>query len=143
MSAPDTPAVDPGHALDDPEVHSAVHDLVAQMVDPARARHGPLPSVGSDHWWRAPADVQLASLLVLAEAWVVYDPERAVRERLRSLSTDLSGAADWSAIARAHVTPDGLEHRRAAPGPLARAVDPAVAARWAATGTTEAEGRTA
>lgn len=143
MSAPDTPAVDPGHALDEPELRSAVHDLVAQMVDPARARHGPLPSIGSDQWWRAPADVQLASLLVLAEAWVIHDPEHALRERLRSLSTDLSGAADWSAIARGHATPDELDHRRAAPGPLARAVDPAAAAHWAATGTTEAGGRTA
>jgi hypothetical protein len=125
--------------LDEPELRAAVHHLVSQMVDRAREQHGPLPGIGTQRWWTAPADVQLAALLVLAEAWLVHDPDRAVRERLREMSHDLSDATDWKALARHHATPGELEERRSQPGPLARDVDPHAAAHWAATGTTEAE----
>jgi hypothetical protein len=124
--------------LDEPELRAAVHHLVSQLVDPARDQHGPLPGVGTQRWWTAPADVQLAALLVLAEAHLLADPVRAARALLRDISHDLSTATDWKALARHHAMPGELEARRAQPGPLARDVDPHAAAHWAATGT-EAE----
>jgi hypothetical protein len=125
--------------LDEPELRAAVHHLVGQMVEPAREQHGPLPGVGTPRWWTAPADVQLAALLVLAEAHLIADPVRAARALLRELSHDLSNATDWKSLARHHATPGELETRRARAGPLARRVDPHAAAHWAATGTSGAE----
>jgi len=71
---------------------------------------------------------------VLSEAWCVYDPERVVRQRLRAMSGDLSGGLDWAAESR-RPSRGTLAARRAEPGPMARPVDAAAAARWARTGS--------
>lgn len=47
-----------------------------------------LPVVGSPRWWAAPDPVRVAALLVLAESYLVVDPERQVRALLRSVSWD-------------------------------------------------------
>lgn len=137
MSTRDTPT-----GLDDPELRAAVHQLVAQMVGPAREQHGPLPGVGTPPWWAAPADVQLAALLVLAEAHLIADPQSAAATMLKDASTAISGGLDWTAAAT-NPSHAELARRRDAPGPAGRDVDPHAAARWAATGNTGAEVKTA
>lgn len=57
-------------APDHDDLLVAVHAVVHPIVERARA-HGPLPTVGSAAWTSAPAVVQVAVLLVLAEAWIV------------------------------------------------------------------------
>lgn len=121
----------------DAEVLAAVHGLVAPHVLAAEQRGG-LPPVRSDDWLNAPPAVQLAALLVLAEAWLVANPEQVIRSRLRAASDDISGAADWPYLisggttTRApggepahlpypgHVPHDEIRRRRGQPGPLAR-----------------------
>lgn len=134
-------------ALDEPQLRAAVHHLVAQMVDPARQRHGAVPGVGTTDWWTAPADVQLASLLVLAEAHLICVAQTAAAraheaQQLKDSAVDISEALHWAAEA-GHPVHTELARRRATPGPLTRHVDRAAAARWAATGTTTPEGETA
>jgi len=72
-------------------------------------------------------------VLVLALAWCLHDPERAVRQRLREMSYDLAAGHDWAAASR-RPTAVTLRSRRAQLGPMARAVDPVAARRWALTG---------
>ena len=49
-----------------------------------------LPAVGSTRWWQAPTPLRIAALLVLAEAYLIADPERQVRERLKAASVAVS-----------------------------------------------------
>lgn len=84
---------------DDVAVRLAVYAVVDPIVRAAR-RHGALPRLGSEQWDDAPVLARVAVLLVLAEGHVVCDPERAVRQRLREMSYDVSAAHDWSAASR-------------------------------------------
>ena len=120
--------------LDEPELLAEVHRLVTPVLAAVRRRHGLIPGVGTPRWWGAPDDGKLAGLLVLAEAWCFYDPERVLRQRLREMSWDLSAGLDWAAASR-RPTPDTLRSRRERPGPMLRRVDPEAAARWARTGS--------
>jgi len=121
--------------LDDPDLLIEVFRLVNPAVEAARRAHGGrLAGVGTRQWWDASDDAKVAGLLVLSEAWCVYDPERVVRQRLREMSWDLSAGLNWAAASR-RPTPDALRSRRERPGPMLRRVDPAAAARWAATGS--------
>ncbi len=121
---------------DDAELHAEVHRLVHPRMLVARELCGRVPGTGTSAWWAAPDDAKIAGLLVLAEAWVIHDPERAVRQRLREMSYDLSQATDWTSAAQrpSHVE---LERRRAEPGPRWQSFDPQAAARWVATGSSE------
>ena len=66
--------------LDDPDLLAEVFRLVNPVVEAVRtARGGRLAGVGTRQWWDASDDVKIAGLLVLSEAWCVYDPERVVR----------------------------------------------------------------
>lgn len=135
MSTQNDPAADTGpmidHRPEEDELRSAVHELVTQYIDRATAQRSPIPGVGTDAWWTAPADTQLAAVLILGEAWLIHDPVRTVRERLRQMSWDLSGACCGKLGGPSHAI---LAERRAQPGSTARAFDPAAAARWVATG---------
>ena len=123
--------------LDDPDLLIEVFRLVNPAVEAARRAHGGrLAGVGSRAWWNASDDAKIAGLLVLSEAWCVYDPERAVRQRLREMSWALSAGHDWAAESR-RPSRSTLTRRRAEPGPMARPVDGAAAARWAATGDSQ------
>ena len=123
--------------LDDPDLLAEVFRLVNPVVEAVRtARGGRLAGVGTRQWWDASDDVKIAGLLVLSEAWCVYDPERVVRQRLRAMSGDLSGGLDWAAASR-RPTLATLTARRAEPGPMARQVDREAAQRWARTGRSE------
>ncbi|MGH4020516.1 MAG: hypothetical protein ACRDT0_15025 [Pseudonocardiaceae bacterium] len=95
-------------------LHTAAYDLVDQAVRRACQAHGSVPGVGTCGWWAAPADVRLAALLIAAVAWIVNDPDRALAERLRQMSLDLSGAADWSRPGPSHAE---LQRRRATAPP--------------------------
>lgn len=119
------------------ELRAAVHKLVASVVQVARAEHGLIPGVGSPAWWTAPTSARLAALLVLAEAYLLADPERMALQMLREAAYNLSGAHDWSAASRRPSHTD-LARRRAAPGPLAGLVfDTAAAQRWVQTGDSQ------
>jgi len=126
------PVID--HASSDLELIREVHRLVDQFVRAVEDRHGPIPSLSAAGWWTAPPIARLATVLVLGEAWIVHDPDRAAAERLRQLSWDLSAAYDWTAASRRPSHAE-LERRRAEPGPLARLkFDAEAARRWVETG---------
>lgn len=74
---------------------------VSGQVTVRRSLPPSLPAVGSAQWWAAPSRTRIASLLVLAEAHVLADPERQVRARLRQVSQAISGGLDWSEVASA------------------------------------------
>lgn len=105
-----------------------------------RALPPSLPDVGSPEWWAAPSRTRIASLLVLAEAQLVADPDRQMRERLRQVSQAISSGMDWSETAR-HMSYAELERRRAEPGPNARQVDRGSLVRWVESGSSEPETR--
>ena len=119
--------------LDDPELLAEVGRVVAPAIAATRREHGQLAGVGTEQWWAASDDVKLAGVLILGMAWCVHDPESAVRQRLRAMCGDLSEAHDWAAASR-RPSHTSLAAIRAELGPMARRVDPAAAARWAATG---------
>jgi len=123
--------------LDDPELLAEVGRVVAPAIAAARREHGQLAGVGTEQWWAASDGVKLAGVLVLGMAWCVHDPESAVRQRLRAMCGDLSEAHDWAAASR-RPSHTSLAAIRAEPGPMARRVDPAAAARWATTGDSRA-----
>lgn len=95
-----------------------------------------LSEVASAEWWEASDRLKAAALLVLAEAWLVHDPDRAVRERLRAMSWDLAEAMRGRHGGPSH---SEFERRRAAPGPAARQIDPAAVQRWVATGSSDGD----
>lgn len=123
----------------------AANGLPAPRVEPYSTMRGGavlgcdprvrLLTPGSPEWWDAPDDQKTAGLLVLAEAWLVTDPERQVRQRLRSLSWDLSEAMRGRRGGPSHAE---LTRRRAQPGPV-HSFDPAAAVRWVATGSSDGE----
>jgi hypothetical protein len=82
------------------ELLSEVHMLVQAVVQSARTEHGTLPGVGIAEWWAAPPIARIAGLLILAEAWLVADPDRVAREQLKSMSADLSRSRNWAKAAR-------------------------------------------
>jgi hypothetical protein len=82
------------------ELLAEVHRLVHPVVRAVRAERGPIPGVGASAWWSSSPDARLAGLLVLAEAYLINDPERMAREKLKAMSVDLSGSRSWTAAAR-------------------------------------------
>ena len=116
------------------ELLTEVHRLVEEVVQLARAECGPIPGVRSPAWWTAPLAARIAAILILGEAYLVFDPERAVEDRLKAMSVDLSQAHDWTAAAW-RPSHSGLSRRREEPGPLTGyLLDPVGAAQWVATG---------
>jgi hypothetical protein len=82
------------------ELLGEAHRLVHPVVQAVRSQRGSLPGVGTSAWWSAPPDARLAAILVLGEAYLIADPERMARERLKAMSVDLAGARSWTAAAR-------------------------------------------
>lgn len=99
-----------------------------------RSRSGPVPAIGTPEWFEADNLTRLASILLLGEQWLVHDPDRAVAERLRAMSWDLSEAMRGRHGGPSHVE---FERRRAEPGPNARSVDRGSLARWVSTGCSD------
>ena len=85
---------------DDEELRAAVRTVVAPVIRRAHQLHGAIPGVKTEAWWSTPWLARLAAVLVLGEAYLIADPERAVVERLKAMAVDLSAAADWSAASR-------------------------------------------
>jgi len=125
--------------LDDPELLAEVGRVVAPAIAAARQEHGRLAGVATAQWWAASDDVKLAGVLILGMGWLVHDPERAVRQRLREMSGDMSAGHDWAAESR-RPSRGTLAARRAEPGRMLRTVDPEAAARWARTGSSRGAG---
>lgn len=82
------------------ELRAEVARLVHPFVHSARSECGRIPGVGSAQWWAASTAARIAGLLVLAEAWLTFDPERAIDERFKAAAVDLCRANDWTAEAR-------------------------------------------
>lgn len=121
------------------EVLVAAHTAADRLVRAAHVLHrGPFPAVQSPEWLDACWVVQAATLCVLGEAWLCSNPERALAERFREMSHDLSGALDWTAVSRRPSFAE-LRRRRAEPGRLWRPFDAAAAARWVQTGSSTPE----
>lgn len=56
---------------------ATVFHLVDPLVRAARAHYGGIPTVGDADWWNAPADVQLAAVLLVAKAFLLAEQLRA------------------------------------------------------------------
>lgn len=110
-------------ALGVPPVQTLVSWVGGRAVVTRDRPEPSLPLVGSPEWWAAGEPLKIASLLVLAEGYLIADPERQVRERLRHMSWDLSGAHDWARQAERPSFAE-LKRRRAEPGPLYVPRDP-------------------
>jgi len=130
-----TVASDPGLLipLDDALTRAEIWRIVAPLLAEARREFGYVAPVESTQWWDGTDATKLGGILVLALAWAVNDPQRRGAEQLKQDAVDISRAVDWTAASR-RPTPDTLRSRRERPGPMLRTVDPAAAARWAATG---------
>jgi len=123
---------------DDPELHAEVYRLVDTVVTAVIRGHRKVPGVDTSAWWNAPDIAKIAGLLILSEAWVICDPERMVAERFKAASVAVSEGDQGGWRRPSHAT---LTRRRSEPGPMARTVDAAAAARWVATGSSaEGEG---
>ena len=130
-----TVASDPGLLipLDDALTRAEIWRIVAPLLAEARREFGYVAPVESTQWWDGTDATKLGGILTLALAWAVNDPHRRGAEQLKQDAVDISRAVDWTAASR-RPTPDTLRARRAQLGPMARAVDPVAARRWAATG---------
>ena len=106
---------------------------VDRLVRAAHSLHGPLPVVGSQEWFAATWITQVATMAVLGEGYVLRDPDRIAADQLKAASVAIATGADWAAASR-RPSHTSLAAIRAEPGPMARRVDPAAAARWATTG---------
>jgi hypothetical protein len=85
------------------ELLAAVHALVDPIVAAARHDYGPLPSMKTTEFLRADKRVRVATLLVVAEAYLASDPHQVIRAALRSAADDVHGGETtrWRAAAAA------------------------------------------
>jgi hypothetical protein len=121
---------------EDLEFLDEVHRVVTRVIEQAG---GSVPPAGSDRWRTAPDPAKVASLLVLAEAYLVSDPHQIAAEMIKEASVAVSSSGRWSA-ASARPSHAEVMRRRAEPGPLAALVfDPVAAARWVETGISSEE----
>jgi len=74
----------------------AAHAAASPFIAAAREKYGEGPPMTVDEWVHAPVDVQLASLLTLALAWLVTDPVGTHRAAMSAASSDVAGAYDWT-----------------------------------------------
>jgi hypothetical protein len=73
------------------ELLAAVHALVNPLVEAARRAYGPLPSLKTSEFLQADENVRVATLLVVAEAYLLADPHQVIRAALRSAAEDVHG----------------------------------------------------
>lgn len=94
-----------------------VHALVDEWVQAARM-FGPLPPLRSEAFLDAQPAQQIAALLVIAEAWLIADPHRVIRNVHKQVSDDIHGGESrrWHDWAVNHVPHTELQRRRAVPG---------------------------
>jgi len=133
-----TVASDPGVLipLDDALTRAEIGRVVGPLLAEARREFGYVVGVESGEWWRASDATKLGGILTLALAWAVCDPHRRGAEQLKQDAVDISLDVDWTAVS-GQPGSDTLAARRAQLGPMARAVDPVAARRWAATGDSQ------
>jgi hypothetical protein len=91
--------IPPDNSPTDVELRAEVHRLIHLVVMLACDTHGPVPGVGTAVWWTAPVEAQIAALLVLAEAYLVRDPQQAAVERLKAMAVHLSQAHETATAA--------------------------------------------
>jgi len=109
---------------------------VYRLVDKAVAlAGGSVPPVGSPAWWAAKPQARIASLLVLAEAYLVTEPHLIAR-MIKDASVAISSSENWSAVGSLPSHAE-LVRRRAEPGMVWGTFDPVAAARWVETGSSE------
>ena len=115
---------------DSPDFLRVAHAAVARLVRAAESLYGPLPPLGSEAWFSGEWTTQAASVAVA----ILGDPAEQTAAAGKQAATAISAALDWSEASRnpSYAT---LCARRAVPGPMARTVDSAAAARWARTGS--------
>lgn len=119
---------------EDVEFLAEVHRLVGKSIALAG---GSVPAAGSPQWWSAAPVARLAGLLVLAERYLLEDPHAIAAELLKDASVAVSSDGRWSAAA-ALPSHHELVRRRAEPGRVWAPFDPVAAARWVATGSSQA-----
>lgn len=129
----------------------AVRRWARHITTTAGFHPGPVPPLGGPQWRtladsdpRKLASALLAALTALEDntptaiskrLWKEQrDQDRAVAERLKAASVDLS-QADWKSVAN-RPNHEELEIRRATPGPVLT-FEPHVAREWTRTGTTQ------
>ena len=129
-------ASDPGLLvpLDDALTRAEIGRVVGPLLAEARRQFGHVAPVESTQRWDGTDATKLGGILALALAWASNDPHQAAAEALKAASVDVSTGENWTAVSGRLTTPDTLRSRRAQLGPMARAVDPVAARRWAATG---------
>jgi hypothetical protein len=119
---------------DDLAVLAEVDRFVKKVFEVA----GPdVPKLSDPAWLTAPPAAKIASLLVLAEAYLVTDPHLIAAEMIKDVSVAISSSRTWSAASLpSHAE---LVRRRAEPGPVHAPFDPVAAARWVETGSSGEE----
>lgn len=100
----------------DLEVLAEISRLTSKVITSAGGR---IPSLADPEWITASPLEKIASLLCLAQAYLVADPHQIAAGMLKDAARDLSGARDWAA-ASALPSHTELARRRAQPGPLAQ-----------------------
>ena len=126
--------------LDDALTRAEIGRVVGPLLAEARRQFGYVAPVESTQWWDGTDATKLGGILALALAWASNDPHQAAAEALKAASVDVSTGENWTAVSGRLTTPDTLRSRRAQLGPMARAVDPVAARRWAATGDSYRDG---
>lgn len=86
-------------------------DAVLDVALTARAGRR-FPPIRTQEWLELPYEDKVASLLVLACAWLAEDPRRAERAAMSQVSNDVHGGHDWARYADQGVTPGSVEGRR-------------------------------
>ena len=125
--------------LDDPVTRAEIGRVVGPLLAEARRQFGHVAPVESTQWWDGTDATKLGGVLALALAWASNDPHQAAAEALKAASVDVSTGENWTAVS-GRPTLDTLRSRRAQLGPMARAIDPVAARRWAATGDSYRDG---
>ena len=125
--------------LDDPLTRAEIGRVVAPLLAEARRQFGHVAPVESTQWWDGTDATKLGGVLALALAWASNDPHQAAAEALKAASADVSTGENWTAVS-GRPTLDTLRSRRAQLGPMARAIGPVAARRWAATGDSYRDG---
>ena len=70
------------------EILAAAHDLALRARDRVG---GPLPPIRSQEWLDLDDDAKVASLLVLACAWLAEDPRQAALREMKEVSLAIHG----------------------------------------------------
>lgn len=119
---------------DDLLVLAEVRRVVAKAVELAGGSG--TPALSDSAWRTAPPAAKIASLLVLAEAYLVTDPHLIAAQMIKDASVAISSSGNWS-VAASLPSHAELVRRRAEPGRVYAPFDAAAALRWVQTGSSQ------